>query len=114
MCTLDQISSAVTFSVKMVSLNMYHWVGWKPYIKGTKGINRLKKFCGSWLYPSTCSFVFLLYLSMVNLLQRSIYLRSYLFRDVLQVAFLASEVGPRVAAACASAALSVLTRDDSR
>ncbi|TKW07236.1 hypothetical protein SEVIR_7G294800v4 [Setaria viridis] len=30
------------------------------------------------------------------------------------VAFLASEVGPRVAAACASAALSVLTRDDSR
>jgi hypothetical protein len=37
-----------------------------------------------------------------------------LFRDVLQVAFLASEVGPRVAAACASAALSVLTRDDSR
>ncbi|KAF8658134.1 hypothetical protein HU200_059602 [Digitaria exilis] len=30
------------------------------------------------------------------------------------VAFLASEVGPRVAASCASAALSVLTRDDSR
>ncbi|XP_062204066.1 SWI/SNF complex subunit SWI3C homolog isoform X2 [Phragmites australis] len=30
------------------------------------------------------------------------------------VAFLASKVGPRVAASCASAALSVLTRDDSR
>ncbi|CAD6270368.1 unnamed protein product [Miscanthus lutarioriparius] len=30
------------------------------------------------------------------------------------VAFLAAEVGPRVAASCASAALSVLTRDDSR
>jgi hypothetical protein len=32
----------------------------------------------------------------------------------LQVAFLAAEVGPRVAASCASAALSVLTREDSR
>jgi SWI/SNF related-matrix-associated actin-dependent regulator of chromatin subfamily C len=31
-----------------------------------------------------------------------------------QVAFLAAEVGPRVAASCANATLLVLTRDDSR
>ncbi|GJN13654.1 hypothetical protein PR202_gb00384 [Eleusine coracana subsp. coracana] len=34
-------------------------------------------------------------------------------KDVLQVAFVASAVGPRIAASCANAALSVLTRDDS-
>uniref|UniRef100_A0A0E0MK92 SWIRM domain-containing protein n=1 Tax=Oryza punctata TaxID=4537 RepID=A0A0E0MK92_ORYPU len=37
-----------------------------------------------------------------------------LFRDDLQIAFLASSVGPRVAASCASEALTVLTGGDSR